>query len=58
MRRLKQKQYEALFEVLCLGQRSHAYDKPTRAERKAAKWGYRVLKQQGALPGSEREPRA
>lgn len=50
MRQLKRKQHRALFEVLCLGQRSHQYDRPTRAERKAAKWSYRVLEEQDALP--------
>lgn len=43
MRILREKQRLALWEVVCMGQQSSLYVKPTRAERKAAKWAGRVL---------------
>lgn len=43
---LKEKQRKALCEVACLGQRSSLLFRPTRAERKAAKWAGRVLREQ------------
>ncbi len=42
---LTDRQRKALFEVVCMGQRSFEAQKISRAERKAAKWAGRVLDQ-------------
>lgn len=41
----KQRTRQALFQVSCIGQRGPLL-KPTKAERKAAKWAGRVLTEQ------------